>query len=128
MRLPRALVVEDEALIAMMLQMFLEELGYTVEEMASNIQDAVRAASEGNFEVAFLDVNLNGEKTSAVPKALQERNIPFAFVTGYGAHEFLADYAEAPIVTKPFSKTAIVETLEALNPFAPVKDHYRTTS
>ncbi len=111
---PQALIVEDEAIIAMMLQMFLEELGCVVQDTASNVQDALRAASEGHFECAFLDVNLNGQKAHAIPGVLQRRKIPFAFVTGYGAQGVLATYADAPIVTKPFSKKAIADTLAKL--------------
>lgn len=119
MRSRRALIVEDEFLIAMMLQMFLEELGYFVEDVVSNLQDAVSTASVRNFDVAFLDVNLNGEKALALPKVLQERDIPFAFVTGYGAHDFLAEFGEVPIVTKPFNKAAIADILETLKSRTP---------
>ncbi len=116
---PQALIVEDEAIIAMMLQMFLEELGCAVQETASNVQDALRAASEGNFDFAFLDVNLNGQKAHAIPGVLQRRKIPFAFVTGYGAQGVLAPYAEAPIVTKPFAKKTISDALARLMAHAP---------
>ncbi|WP_442755571.1 response regulator [Methylocystis sp. JAN1] len=111
---PRALIVEDEAVIAMALEMFLEELGCRVVGVAGNVQEALEMATTGDFDLAFLDVNLNGQKAYVLPGVLERRNKPFAFVTGYGAQGVLAAHAAAPVVTKPFSKAALALCLDAL--------------
>ena len=114
MTMIKALIVEDEALIAMMLESFLEDLGCEVTATASNIQDAINAASIGQFDIAFLDVNLNGQKTHPLAGILRRRAKPFAFVTGYGLQGVLSVYADAPTVTKPYTFEIIAQTLEIL--------------
>ena len=111
---PRALIVEDEAVIAMALELFLEELDCAVFAVAGNVQQALELATKGDFDFAFLDVNLNGQKAHVLPGVLERRGKPFAFVTGYGAQGVLAAHAYAPVVTKPFSKTTIASCLEEL--------------
>lgn len=111
---PRALIVEDEAVIAMALELFLEELGCDVAGVAGNVQQALELATTGDFDLAFLDVNLNGQKAHVLPGVLERRGKPFAFVTGYGIHGVMAAHAAAPVVTKPFSKAALGSCLERL--------------
>ncbi|QGM96946.1 response regulator [Methylocystis parvus] len=111
---PRVLIVEDEAVIAMALELFLEELACEVVGVAGNVQQALELAATGDFDLAFLDVNLNGQKAHVLPGVLERRKKPFAFVTGYGAHGVLAAHAAAPVVTKPFSKAMLASCLEQL--------------
>jgi len=111
---PRVLIVEDEAVIAMALEMFLEELGAHVVAVAGNIQDALQKATSEDFDLAFLDVNLNGQKAHVLPGVLERRGKPFAFVTGYGEQGVLAAHADAPVVAKPFSRAALSVALENL--------------
>jgi CheY-like chemotaxis protein len=114
MSAPRILIVEDEAVIAMALEMFLEELGAQVVATAGNVQDALQKATSEDFDLAFLDVNLNGQKAHVLPGVLERRHKPFAFVTGYGEQAVLEAHADAPVVSKPFSRGAISTALEKL--------------
>jgi CheY-like chemotaxis protein len=111
---PRVLIVEDEAVIAMALELLLEELGCSIVGIAGNVQQALEMATKGDFDLAFLDVNLNGQKAHVLPGVLERRNKPFAFVTGYGAQGVLAAHAAAPLVTKPFSKATLSLCLDEL--------------
>lgn len=111
---PRVLIVEDEAVIAMALEMFLEELGAKVVGVAGNIQDALQKATSEDFDLAFLDINLNGQKAHVLPGVLERRRKPFAFVTGYGEQGVLEAHADAPVVAKPFSRGTISTALEQL--------------
>lgn len=111
---PRVLIVEDEAVIAMALEMFLEELGARVVATAGNIQDALNKATTEEFDLAFLDINLNGQKAHVLPGVLERRHKPFAFVTGYGEQGVLEAHADAPVVTKPFSRASISAALDKL--------------
>lgn len=114
MSLSRILIVEDEAVIAMMLEMILEELDCEIVQIAGNVQDALTAAQDAHFDYAFIDINLNGQKAHVLPNLLTHRQKRFAFVTGYGEPGVLAAYASAPIVSKPFSKTTIAAALDTL--------------
>src|SRR3954471_16913155 len=97
----RVLLVEDEALIAMLMQDMLSELDCDVVETAGELDEAVAAARAGSFDLAFVDLNLAGVPAYPVAQALRERGIPFAFVTGYGAASDAAN-ADVPVLQKPF--------------------------
>lgn len=98
----RVLLVEDEAIIAMTAEDMLEELGCTVAATATNIEEAFACVAERAFDVALLDINLNGRQSLPVAAALREKGAPFVFTTGYGAAGSGADYADVPLVTKPY--------------------------
>jgi CheY-like chemotaxis protein len=78
----RILVVEDELMIRMLLEDMLGELGYTVAAEAARIEEALEAAKNADFDIAILDVNLNGQPISPVADALVARGMPFVFATG----------------------------------------------
>ncbi|HEY0150265.1 MAG TPA: response regulator [Allosphingosinicella sp.] len=96
------LLVEDEAIIAMTAEDMLEELGCTLAATASTLEEALARAEEQAFDVALLDINLNGEQSLPVAALLRARGTPFVFTTGYGAAGSGADYADVPLVTKPY--------------------------
>ncbi|QND66650.1 response regulator [Mesorhizobium loti] len=80
----RVLVVEDEALVAMLIEDMLLELGYEVLGPAMRLGPALEMARDEIFDLAVLDVNLANEQSFPVAQLLQERGIPFVFATGYG--------------------------------------------
>ena len=98
----RIFVVEDESVITMLLQDMLEELNCEVVSLASRFQDALDKAKTLSFEVAILDVNLNGQRTFPIAEALTERGLPFIFATGYGAAAVPETFRDAPVLQKPF--------------------------
>jgi CheY-like chemotaxis protein len=98
----RILVVEDELMIRMLLEDMLGELGYTVAAEAARIDEALEAARTVDFDVAILDVNLNGEPISPVADALVARGTPFVFATGYGERGLPEPYRDRPTLKKPF--------------------------
>lgn len=110
----KVLVVEDEALVALMVEDAVTDAGHEIVAIASNLQDALRLAAGAAFDVALLDLNLNGQKGHALPVMLQSRGKPFAFVTGYGEPGVLAAFAAAPVVRKPFRSADIARVLEQL--------------
>lgn len=110
----RVLVVEDEAAIAMLVEDAVEASGYVVAATATNITEAMAAAARRDFDVALLDLNLNGQKAHALPVTLSAFGKPFAFVTGYGEAGVLEKFADAPVVQKPFRQKDIAEALERL--------------
>ena len=99
----RILLVEDEAMVAMIIEDTLNDLGCEIVGPMPSIAKALAAVkSEDHIDGAFLDVNLRGELVYPVAEALAARSIPFAFVTGYGEKGIDARYRGAPVLTKPF--------------------------
>jgi len=112
----RILVVEDELMIRMLLQDMLADLGYTLAGEAGRIEDALTLAKQSEFDVAILDVNLNGQPISPVVEILIERGLPFVFATGYGQRGVPEIYRTSPTLQKPFQADALAEAIEAAAP------------
>jgi CheY-like chemotaxis protein len=113
---PRILVLEDEPLIAMMLQGWLEEIGCETIGPAHSVQSALDLLQGATLDGALLDVSLrDGEKCYPVASALRDRRVPFAFVTGYVAEDVDAGFREVPVLCKPLQfvtfKAAIAKLL-----------------
>lgn len=106
------LVVEDEPLIAMMLEDFLETLGHRVHASCESVGDAVAEAEKGGFDVAILDVNLNGENVWPVARKLREKQIPFVIATGGHVEPPPAEFANAPLIEKPYTVDRVTPALE----------------
>jgi CheY-like chemotaxis protein len=110
----RILVVEDEPLVAMLLEEMLLDLGCEVVGPAYSIAQAARLAQEEVLDAAVLDVNVNGEMSHSVAAILHARAIPFAFATGYGSAAGAADSATAPVLHKPYPASKLTAVLERL--------------
>ena len=108
----RILVVEDELIIRMLLEDMLGELGYTVAAEAARIEEALDAAKNADFDIAILDVNLNGQPISPVADALVARGMPFVFATGYGERGLPEPYRDRPTLKKPFQMDGLKQMLQ----------------
>lgn len=98
----RALLVEDEPLVALMVEDMLEELGIEVARSVTNLADAL-AAAETDIDFALLDINLKGERSFPAAEVLRRRGKPFFFVTGYGAPGTYGTDFEVIVLQKPFT-------------------------
>lgn len=108
------LIVEDEAMVAMMLEDLLQELGCHLIGVASRVETALRKIGTQAFDFAILDINLNGEPSYPVADALASRKLPFLFATGYGKAAIPRKYLDHPVVEKPFRKQELEEALDQL--------------
>ena len=108
----RILVVEDDPMIRMLLADMLDELGYTVAAEAARIEEALDAAKNADFDIAILDVNLNGQPISPVADALVARGMPFVFATGYGERGLPEPYRDRPTLKKPFQMDGLKQMLQ----------------
>jgi two-component sensor histidine kinase/CheY-like chemotaxis protein len=118
------LVVEDEPLVAMNLCKSLGELGFSVVGPFSTLAKAAAAAVEREFDAALLDVNLSGETVYPVADILASKNIPFAFITGYGTSALTSKYANAPVLQKPVDQQALQNLLVQKHREIPVQAKY----
>jgi len=75
----RVFVVEDEALIRMMVVDMLEELGHTIAAEAGHIDQAIKLASSAEFDLAVLDVNIEGKFITPVAATIKARGLPIIF-------------------------------------------------
>lgn len=115
-RRPRVFVVEDESLVAMLIEDMLADLGYEVVAVAARLEQAVEGARTVSADLAILDLNLDGRRTDAVAEVLRARGIPFIFATGYGAAGVNAEWAHVPVVQKPFQETELAAALARVTP------------
>lgn len=104
------LLVEDEMMVAMLLESGLERAGGTVIS-AGHVEQAVLLAEKCEIDIAVLDVNLHGKLSYPVADALIARGIPFIFSTGYGSAQLSTLYPAHPVLPKPYRPSALISAL-----------------
>lgn len=107
----RVLVVEDEPIVAMMIEDMLTEMGAEVVGPASTLDRALALAAANELDAALLDVNLGDERSHGVARLLAERKVPFVFATGYGDAGSDA-FADAAVIQKPYREEQLAAVLE----------------
>ena len=104
---PRVLIVEDEALVGMMIQDTLTDCGFQVVGPVCTMADALNAARSDDFDAAILDINLGDELAYPIADILVKRRVPFVFVTGYDADGVDRRFREVPVLQKPVEQEAL---------------------
>ena len=107
----RVLLVEDEMMVAWLLQDMLADLGCAVVGPAVTVNQALAMIDAEAIDVAVLDVNLNGQMSYPIADALAALGVPFVFSTGYDKDRLLDDYRTFPVLQKPFHRSELVDTL-----------------
>lgn len=110
----RVLVVEDEALVAMMIEDVLQDLGCIIIGPASRLETAFRLANDEAPDIALLDVSVTGGKIFPVADMLLERGVPFALASGYGNWALPENLRNQPRLTKPFTPAQLKEQIRHL--------------
>jgi two-component SAPR family response regulator len=110
----RVLVVEDEAMIALLVEDMVLEFGSEVVGPAAKFDEAMKLAREAEIDAAILDVNLGGQVIFPVAAALEERGIAFIFATGYGTNALPARYRASPTLPKPFTYEKLATELRKI--------------
>jgi CheY-like chemotaxis protein len=110
---PRFLLIEDEFLIALLLEETIQEFGYRVSAVARTIPEARREFAKRNFDAVLLDINIDGRYNIEVADLLLRENIPCAFVTAY---DYLVEprHEHIPVLPKPFSRAQLRALLVSL--------------
>ena len=108
----RVLVVEDESLVAMLLETILEDMGCSpVGPVATVDEGLALVAAETSLDAALLDVNVAGREVFPIAEALKARGVPFIFSTGYGEGGLPDAWRGQATVQKPFTESAIRDAL-----------------
>ncbi len=92
-------------LVMMAIEDMLRDLGCTSITIAANIETALGCIAANTFDLATLDVNLNGSRSYPIADALKAHHIPFAFSTGYSAHGTEEGYGDHAVLNKPYSSS-----------------------
>jgi len=111
----RILIVEDEFLIAMMLEDMLLELGCVVAATAARPAQAIGLIDEVQIDAAILDVNLDGCDSFGIAAALSQRRVPFLFATGYGGSRVPPEFAAYQFIQKPYRLQELADALSRLS-------------
>lgn len=109
------LIVEDEPLIAMMLEDFLDALDRVAAGTADSVAEALERIAAGGIDAAILDVNLRGgEQSWPVADRLAELGIPFVLATGGTDDSIVASHRDRPVLSKPFTLDRVDKVLSSL--------------
>jgi len=111
---PQILIVEDEWLVAEDFEHALREADFAVVGPASNFAKALEYIEGGLIDGALIDVNLGEGISEALARALEERNIPFAVVTGYDVDDLPSLLSRHPVVNKPVGERALPQLVSKL--------------
>ena len=114
----RILIVEDEALLALLVEDRLLDAGAEVVGPATSVADALRLieamAAGGGLSAAVLDINLRGAAVTPVADRLAALGVPFLFATGYGENCDTGGHGTAPVLHKPFDPDRLIAVIEGL--------------
>jgi DNA-binding response OmpR family regulator len=110
---PRILIIEDELLVALLIEEMCREAGYRVSGVAHTIEMAQNEIAKRNFDAVLLDFSIGGKFHAKIADLLKAKSIPFAFVTGY---DYLVDprHENVPLLQKPFTPLELRAFLETL--------------
>jgi DNA-binding response OmpR family regulator len=111
---PRILVVDDEPLISMLVEGWLNELGCEVVGPAASVQDGLDLIGRSAIDGAILDINLNGQDSYSVAGALRDKGVPFAFATGDSGVKATSGFDNPILLHKPFDFEAVKSVLAKL--------------
>src|SRR5215210_1959482 len=110
----RVLVIEDEALVTMLIEDMIHDSGAEMVGAASTLTDALALARDAQADVALLDLNLKGVLAYPVADVLRERGMPIVFTSGYGSAGLTERFQDCPILDKPFDQHSLEHAIETV--------------
>jgi CheY-like chemotaxis protein len=110
---PRILIIEDELLIALMIEEICREAGYRISGVAYTVKMARDELAKRNFDAVLLDISVGGKRYPESADRLMTKGIPFGFVTGY---DYLVEprHEKIPVLQKPFTPVQLRDLLKTL--------------
>ena len=110
-RSSRILIVEDEAMISMLIEDMVLDFGSEIVGPAARLDHALTLALQADIDVGLLDINVDGSVVFPVADVLRFRGIPFIFATGYDFRSLPERFRGCPTLSKPFSYQNFADTL-----------------
>lgn len=107
----RVLLIEDDALVSMLMESMLEDLGCILAASVATLDEALQWGAERGFDAALLDVNLAGREVFPVADLLASRSVPFIFASGYGEAALPERFRGRPVLGKPFELDQLADAL-----------------
>ncbi len=111
----RVLIVEDQPFVAFAATDMIEELGAIVTEVAGSVEEGLAACARGDFDVALLDIDLDGRSSAPVAAALAAGGKPFLLTTGFDGRR-IQGFENVPLLVKPYIQSQLGRGLAALLP------------
>ena len=109
----RILIVEDEFLVGLLLEEDLRSAGCSIVGPFSTLEVATQASRRERFDLAILDINLNGDMVYPLADELSARGIPFIFLSGYISANLPERFRQSPQLAKPHDPAALLTKLRA---------------
>lgn len=109
----RVLIAEDEFLVGLQLEGDLRAAGCSIVGPFSTLETATRASRRQRFDLAILDINLNGDRVYPLADELSAREVPFIFLSGYLSADLPQRYRNRPHITKPHDPAALIREIRA---------------
>jgi CheY-like chemotaxis protein len=107
----RALLIEDEPAVNMVIAGMLDELGYEVVAASPDVEGAMNMARTQQVDIAVLDLAIEDGNTFPVAEILRERGVPFIFITGLDLSKARDKFGATVILNKPFGAQALEDAL-----------------
>jgi len=106
----RVLIVEDEIVVALFMEDILGEFGYRVAGVVGHLDQAMGRSRD--YDIAVLDVHLNGKQVFDFADKLASERVPFVFATGCGGCGMPERHRGRPVLQKPFLPEDLRRALE----------------
>lgn len=110
----RILIAEDEFLVSVLLEQDMTEAGYRVIGPYTRFSEAMNGVRQGGFELALLDINMNGHMAYPLADALLAQGVPFIFLSGYGAQDMPERFRACPRISKPYNLSVLLREIARL--------------
>jgi len=110
----RILLAEDETLVAVLLEEDLRSAGYAIVGPFARLAKAIQASRRETFDLAILDVNLQGEMIFPLAEELRARGIPFLLLSGYGPTSLPEQFRRAPRIPKPYDPDVLIKVIQGI--------------
>jgi CheY-like chemotaxis protein len=109
----RVLIIEDQPFVAFAATDMIEELGATVTEVAASVEEGLDACARGDFQIALLDIDLDGRSSAPIAVALAAAGKPFLLTTGFDGRK-IPGFETVPLLVKPYIQSQLGRALAAL--------------
>ncbi|HET9232181.1 MAG TPA: response regulator [Vitreimonas sp.] len=110
----KVLIIEDESIVAMMIEDLIVDMGHEVVGTAGRLEQAQKLVEDLAIDFAIVDVNLNGVHTYPVAETLKARGVPFVFATGYGVQGLKDEWKQTPVLQKPFQPDELTRAIDTV--------------